>query len=536
MSSTKLVTSVLLVCALVGFYFAHSIVRANEPELYFYPEKKWSVKRLNPDDDSLPVCTISNQLNNGYIVEMSGNTEGFNAINIDFRQKAFQQGMAYEVRYLVPGISRIIIPSKAVEKSKIASDLTGHLDFAKEMSNAGVMDIQIRDNSFRLYLTGLKAKMPLYNECTGVSNKNIAHNNSNALSIPSDDLLQSSSDVSAEYVPAQPKTVAGVAPPPPAVPTPVENAPDAMAMDSASRALPDISDEPRYIDILAAKLKRGSKGLTPVDDTKDSNNKRDSANNADNAPSVSPSENTDNSSGASSADSSAVNTSKDNEAAVSERRVRRENVKSPKMVQTITKNEKPIVIDFTDNVKSPAESPKERHASANDMMAARMSQIEPASNTASGQAVNMDAIASNDEEFVDMRNKISSLEHQVMVLSDKNVMLDEELEIALKDAEKERMSVSSDNWNLERATMRFNEAERQIQRLGRQMQTQRAQCDIEKTELENMLFDPKVTSQHQLAKLSSMEVDLDQAKAETLRQRRQYEERIRLLEQRLGAQ
>ena len=44
--------------------------------------------------------------------------------------------------------------------------------------------------------------------------------------------------------------------------------------------------------------------------------------------------------------------------------------------------------------------------------------------------------------------------------------------------------------------------------MGRQLQAARQQCTSEKQELETMLFDPKVTEQSQLAKLSAMEQEL----------------------------
>lgn len=140
------------------------------------------------------------------------------------------------------------------------------------------------------------------------------------------------------------------------------------------------------------------------------------------------------------------------------------------------------------------------------------------------------------EDFIQMRDKIRDLEAQVSRLSAENQTLDSELKSNLKDAEEERLSVSSDNWNLERATMRYNEAERQLKRLGRQLQAARQQCTSEKQELETMLFDPQVTEQQQLAKLSAMEEELAKAKSELQNAQRRYEERIRILEGQLAAQ
>ncbi len=128
------------------------------------------------------------------------------------------------------------------------------------------------------------------------------------------------------------------------------------------------------------------------------------------------------------------------------------------------------------------------------------------------------------------------MEARIGTLLNKNKLLDEELKSTLLDAKSEQRSVSSDNWNLERATLKFNESERQALRLGRQLQTQKAQCQKEKSELESMLFDPKLTNQQQLASLAALESDLDTAKSTFYRQQRQYEERIRLLEQQLNAQ
>ena len=134
---------------------------------------------------------------------------------------------------------------------------------------------------------------------------------------------------------------------------------------------------------------------------------------------------------------------------------------------------------------------------------------------------------------MDLRMKLKELEQEVYSLRKENKMLDQELKVSLKDSEEERMSVASDNWNLERATMRYNEAERQIMRLGRQLQTFKQQCEYEKQELKTMLFDPKVTEQQQIAKLSSLEEELSRTKSELEMTRRRYEERIRILQDQL---
>ena len=130
----------------------------------------------------------------------------------------------------------------------------------------------------------------------------------------------------------------------------------------------------------------------------------------------------------------------------------------------------------------------------------------------------------------DMRKQIIDLERTVQTLKDENRALNNELKSALKESEDERMTIASENWNLEQATMRFNEAERQIKRLGQQLQRERAKHAEERRDLESMLFDPQVTDQAQLARLAKLEEQLMTAERELENQRLRYEERIRQLE------
>lgn len=110
--------------------------------------------------------------------------------------------------------------------------------------------------------------------------------------------------------------------------------------------------------------------------------------------------------------------------------------------------------------------------------------------------------------------RVSELEAKLAMLKRENEALNAELEMVLQSSEQERLDIASDNWNLEQATMRYNEAERQIMNLGQQIQKERAQCAVEKKELEMMLFDPQLTEEAQLGYLAKLEDELDAAQAE----------------------
>ena len=148
----------------------------------------------------------------------------------------------------------------------------------------------------------------------------------------------------------------------------------------------------------------------------------------------------------------------------------------------------------------------------------------------------LEPAATHDYRFTDpeMSQRISELEKQVKVLKAENMSLNADLRESLQASEEERMTIASENWNLERATMRFNEAERQINRLGQQLQRERAKCMAEKQDLEAMLFDPQVTNDQQLARLADLETQLMEAKSEAQDARLRYEQRIGILEERLS--
>lgn len=103
------------------------------------------------------------------------------------------------------------------------------------------------------------------------------------------------------------------------------------------------------------------------------------------------------------------------------------------------------------------------------------------------------------------------------------------------------MSIASANWDLEQATKRYNDAERTIQRLTRELETERITCMRDKKEIEYMLFDPKIATREQIAKLSETEDLLRMAEAKlavqggnTVEAERTYMERFAALDEQLN--
>lgn len=136
----------------------------------------------------------------------------------------------------------------------------------------------------------------------------------------------------------------------------------------------------------------------------------------------------------------------------------------------------------------------------------------------------------------EMLSKLSELEKQVQDLKQENLALNEELKTNVSSAQEERTSISSENWNLERATMRFNESERQVKALGQQIQRERAQCAADKKDIEAQLFDPQITDQQQLARLADLEQKLADAQQQLADQKMRYEERIKMMQSQSATQ
>lgn len=98
--------------------------------------------------------------------------------------------------------------------------------------------------------------------------------------------------------------------------------------------------------------------------------------------------------------------------------------------------------------------------------------------------------------------EISMLKETIDSLRNENIQLQAEL--------KEEQKISGvpkylGDWDLEKATLRYQEAERQLKAMGNKLQKERALHEQEKQDLEAMLFNPQVTEQEQIARLAELE-------------------------------
>lgn len=110
--------------------------------------------------------------------------------------------------------------------------------------------------------------------------------------------------------------------------------------------------------------------------------------------------------------------------------------------------------------------------------------------------------------------QIADLEVKLEAAKTDNAALAKQMESLKMQQEDGRLATVAGDWDLEQATKRFNEAEREIKRLGLQLEQERMSCNREKAEIEQMLFDPAVADQKQIERLTALESELNTAKAQ----------------------
>ncbi len=104
--------------------------------------------------------------------------------------------------------------------------------------------------------------------------------------------------------------------------------------------------------------------------------------------------------------------------------------------------------------------------------------------------------------------RIREYERKLEAAKADNIALSRQMEEMQSLKEQGRLDQVSGDASLTQTTSRYNEAEREIKRLGLLLEQQRTAHAREKQDLEQMLFDPAVTNEEQRRKLSELESKL----------------------------
>ncbi len=163
-----------------------------------------------------------------------------------------------------------------------------------------------------------------------------------------------------------------------------------------------------------------------------------------------------------------------------------------------------------------------------DEIKAQLESLKQENDSLKTQITQNQASADEADQVADMNSitRIKTLEIKLDEASKKVADLEKENNSLRAEKEQKLLKVSSDNWNLEEATRRYNEAEREIRRMASLVDENQSQCSQEKAKLEGMLFDPSVTNQEQIAHLGELENKLRTAQSDLQTQRASYDKQM----------
>ncbi len=544
-----LLTSLLLGTMSVPTYASNSA----DPEIYFYPSNGWNIQQ------NAGSCSIASRFNNGFVLTFDGDERWIENMSIDFQQDVFESGKAYDVTLSVPGVREKTFKASGKSGSALHIGLRKQKDFYQALRQSSVLDMTLDDNNFRFYLTGFSQSAGNFERCMagavienpeGKVAKNLTDRSEEKNfmvneSIAMEEKTKTKTQAIVEILPEDPKPVIQEIPVQETVKLGdaviEERIIDGENSTILDTDVDDLLEKPAMQDAQEIGRKRLSEqlaeqiaknpALIEVDESAPTLQARKSLEmppGVEDLPLVPITE----------PETTAQENIEKAAAPVED------TPPAPEKLTPVIEEKAPKKIAKEDVVQPPSEALLE--PVKEDVM--EVAEIPPAEavppqptvikkstppmkvhkevTKGSADFTHLEPAAPG-PDMKEMRKQVLNLQDMVDALKKENLSLNDELKSALKESEDERLSISSENWNLERATMRFNEAERQIKRMGQQLQQERAKHDAEKRELEAMLFDPQVTDAAQLARLASLEEQLLEARKELEEQRARYEEQIR---------
>lgn len=139
---------------------------------------------------------------------------------------------------------------------------------------------------------------------------------------------------------------------------------------------------------------------------------------------------------------------------------------------------------------------------------AKLATTEAENQNLKAQMASSVAAAAGESDDSGVRKEVRALRSQVDTLQAEKKSLQENFDKLQKDSEGSQLKVAGGNWDLEQATRRYQESQREIRRLGALLEDERLKCTAEKKEIESMLFDPAISSGAQISKLNSLQDSL----------------------------
>ena len=498
----------------------------SDPSTYFYPAQEWSISSepVNIAGLVLRECKMETAFNNGFTIQLIGTHKGVKRMDVDFFQNIFETGKHYDVSVSVPGKSTTAFAGKAPSTHLISLNFDGQSAVYNAVKASSVFDLEIEGNLFRFYMVGFANKAKDFDECMAgdtikktpgpadivatvasmsapkveeniILNEAIAYEESERTGVPITEILP-------EDHPAKITLPVETSENPGVLKSEVHSAvskPFAQVQPTQHKRLSEqlatqLEDNPQLATIKDTPPKTEQKTLAipPGLKTRDDVTPMPAPFDGEESTPVQPVE-------VAVAPVAEGNTTVDVDEAPAVAVASTASTKEflDKAAESI------VAVDGVDPtpevIMIKPETPQVTITKETEKLEADFTKKAP----------------SDDVSFKSdpaLMRKISELQESLQKLEKENKALNDELQSALEESREERTSISSENWNLEKAARRYNEAERQLKKMGQQLQQERTACSAEKQELEMMLFDPKLTEDAQIARLNALQKELDEAK------------------------
>lgn len=116
-----------------------------------------------------------------------------------------------------------------------------------------------------------------------------------------------------------------------------------------------------------------------------------------------------------------------------------------------------------------------------------------------------DSNTKGDDTEDKLRAELRAARAQSDALQAEKAALQASIEKLQRESETTQLKVTGGSWDLEQATRRYQESQREIRRLGALLDGNNQKCQQEKKDIEYMLFDPEIAKKAQISMLNNME-------------------------------
>ncbi|MBI1327093.1 MAG: hypothetical protein GC136_05580 [Alphaproteobacteria bacterium] len=498
----------------------------------FDPMTSWAlVKTPNNKTPAQSYCTITQKYMGNVVLSYARNMSDERSLALDFQSDRFTAGKQYQVQIKTAGAYNKTFNVTPVSASTLVVAIGKDNALERDLSINRTLEAIIEGNTYRFNAAEFEVSAPRLQNCvmevaenieraTPPKAEQVAEASEKAGNVPEEKMAMvekvlAGEDASAEKMPEVAKK---------AVAAPVEKEPVKLAEKAEPLpakiiektvikevAVPDREAQEK-VKLLEDQLKAASLQRGAIEDEKQGLLQKVASLEAQSA----------------SLKSNAGNAA---ERETQLKKISAENATLKGQIAQLNSKLKSLETNNAKLVSAPAPScpPQAQTAKVDPQMQARIKALEAENDDLTKRLLDTDArlakamsensakVSAVAADNAPMRKELLELRGQLRSLQDENARLREMGSVINASAEPApggamgNMPLADTNWNLEKATGRYQQAEREVKRLGLLVEEERLKCKSQKRDIENLLFDPAISNNAQMSALNKLERKLAQS-------------------------